>query len=308
MIDDYHEPVLLQKAIDLLATDPRGVYVDGTLGGGGHTAEILRRLKPGGTVHAFDKDKNAISHCESKFREELGKGDNSRLVLHNDCYSKACGLEEAQGLLLDLGVSSRQLDKSERGFSFRENRRLDMRFGSRGETTAEALLNAAPEEELERIFRVYGEEPFSKATARRIGEMRRVVPLKFAFDLRDAVVSSAPKRFHTKSLARVFQAVRIAVNDELRTLEYTLTNFLPILRSGGRIVVISYHSLEDRIVKNFFKENSVREKFNKYAPPKAEIFENKLKTLVKKPISPEESEIAANPRSRSAKLRAAEKY
>ncbi|MBI5324826.1 MAG: 16S rRNA (cytosine(1402)-N(4))-methyltransferase [Ignavibacteriae bacterium] len=160
---DYHLPVLLKESIDSLVTDPDGIYIDGTLGGGGHTEEILNRLSKRGRIHSFDIDEDAVEHCRQKFWGELAKGSDSRLVIHNEPYDKACSIEgmrgNLNGFLLDLGVSSRQLDNSCRGFSYRSNSDLDMRFGSHGKSAAE-FLHAATEEELERVLRLYGEEPF----------------------------------------------------------------------------------------------------------------------------------------------------
>lgn len=306
---DYHLPVLLTQAADYLITDLNGIYIDGTLGGGGHTAEILRRLGDGGKLLAFDKDSEAISHCLEKFSAEIALNDKSRLVINNECFSGACSIKgieaHANGLLLDLGVSSWQLDHNSRGIAYRELAGLDMRFGSIGET-AEDLLHAATEEELERLLRTFGEEPFARVIARRIVQKRRAFALKTTFDLRDAVCESVPQHLQSKSLSRVFQAIRIAVNNELQILQETITNFVPRLAAGGRIVIISYHSLEDRIVKNSFKELSLNKQeigFN------GEIINKvpEMKILTKKPITPSPDELKLNPRSRSAKMRVAEK-
>lgn len=308
---DYHLPVFLKEACDFLVTSPDGIYMDGTLGGGGHSSEIISRLSPKGRLYSFDKDIIAIRHCEAKFAEELAKGPDSKIELVNDCFSSAGSFEkfrgESQGVLLDLGLSSRQLDESRRGFSYRVNSRLDMRFGSHGRS-AEELLNAAKEEELEKILRTYGEEPFSGKIARRIGELRRASPLKFTFDLRNIVEESVPAHMKYKSLSRVFQALRIAVNKELEVLEQTLNDSLDFLAPGGRIVIISYHSLEDRIVKLFFKEHSKKKR-----PSYSNSISNeanyvpKLKVITAKPLIPKYDEITINPRARSAKMRIAEK-
>lgn len=304
---DYHLPVFRELSVDYLINRNCGIYVDGTLGGGGHAALILRKLDSGGNLWAFDKDENAIAHCRSKFEEEINSTPPS-LVLFNRCYSEACSIIREQkvafsGILLDLGVSSLQLDTDARGLSYRVNSRLDMRFGDFG-TSAEDLLNSISEDELERILRLYGEEPFSRALARRIIERRRAVALSTTFDLRYIIEENVPKQFQFKTLSRVFQAIRIAVNGELDVLEKTLQESLPLLESGGRIVIISYHSLEDRIVKNFFKEHALK---------KRESLEDlandvpKLRVLTTKPLIPSEEEIAINPRARSAKMRIAEK-
>lgn len=309
---------MLKEACDLVVGSPDGIYIDGTLGGGGHTSEILSRLSPKGKLFSFDKDEEAIDHCRKKFASELSCGAASRLVLVNDCFSNACSIEEArgstQGILLDLGVSSRQLDNSRRGFSYRANSRLDMKFGSRG-TSAEDILFTAAEEELESILRLYGEEPFAKRIARRLVESRRASSLTTTFELRDIISECVPQHILQKSLSRVFQALRIAVNGELDALELFIKNSAKLMASGGNIVIISYHSLEDRIVKNFFKEQSLPESYQKEHKNKYKIDNsldiNKANTvpylqiITKKPITPSFDEINLNPRSRSAKMRAA---
>jgi 16S rRNA (cytosine1402-N4)-methyltransferase len=308
---DYHNAVFMQQAVDYLITDINGIYIDGTLGGGSHSAEILQRLSDKGKLYAFDKDIEAIEYCKVKFAEELVLGgEQTRIVLRNESYTGACSIKEiggkTKGLLLDLGVSSRQIDSNTRGFSYRLNTSLDMRFGSSGQT-AEALVHAATESELAKIFRLYGEEPFAQAIARRIVQVRRAHFLKTTSDLREIVESIVPQHLLIKSLSRIFQALRIAVNDELGELEKTLTGIIDVLQSGGRIVIIAYHSLEDRIVKNIFKENSsiIKEQItnNQIAN-----FMPKLKIITKKPIIPSDEEMQLNPRSRSAKMRVAEKY
>jgi len=301
---EYHIPVLLTEAVDWLVHNPDGVYVDGTLGGGGHTKEILSKLSNLGELHSFDKDECAVEYCLKKFKDELNNTSKSRLIIHNECFSKACSIQSVKGLdgiLLDLGLSSRQLDESRRGFSYRVDSKLDMRFAPQGKT-AEELLHAATEEEIINILRNYGEEPYAKLIARRIIEKRRAFPLKTTFDLRNIILECVPPKYHLKSLSRVFQAIRIAINNELETLQNTLTHCLLILNHNARIVIISYHSLEDRIVKNFFKEHKLTKK----------QFDNEskdmplLRILTPKPIIPKESEISLNPRARSAKLRVAE--
>lgn len=302
-------PVLLNECIEFLNIKPDGIYVDGTLGGGGHSSLILQHLSSRGRLYSFDKDLEAIEHTKARFKDELALGDASRIVIVNESYERACSISgirgKLQGILLDLGVSSRQLDESRRGFSYRENGILDMRFQSHG-TSAETLLNSADEEELEDILRKYGEEPFARVIARRICEIRRASPVIYTSQLKDIIINSVPFNQQLKSLSRVFQAIRIAINDELTTLENTLTNIVPLMAPGGRIVIMSYHSLEDRIVKNIFKENSGSEKVNKYKMEDY-ISPYALKIITKKPIEPSEAEILRNPRARSAKLRVAEK-
>ena len=303
---DFHLPVLLNESIDYLVTDPDGIYIDGTLGGGGHTGAILERLSKRGRIHSFDIDGEAVEHCRKKFWGELAKGSDSRLVIHNMPYDKACSIEgtrgKVQGFLLDLGVSSRQLDEISRGFSYRTDSTLDMRFGSHGKSAAE-FLHAATEEELEKVLRIYGEEPFSRNIARRIIERRRTAhPISTTFSLREVVEQSVPYKLQYKSLSRVFQALRIATNNELEILGRTLQDTLNIFSPGGRLAVISYHSLEDRIVKTFYKNYS-KERTNIEIANSMPL----LKILTKKPVVPSKEEILKNPRARSAKLRVAEK-
>lgn len=302
---DYHLPVFLERSLEYLIHKPNGTYADGTLGGGGHAQAILDRLNSGGNLLAFDKDPDAIDYCRRKFENELNKSA-PRIKLINECYSEACTVAKSEGyldgLLLDLGVSSRQLDTEQRGLSYRVKSPLDMRFGPAG-PTAEDLLNAATARELEGILRKFGEEPQARVISRRIVDRRRGHTLKTTWDLRLIVEEVAPKNHVFKTLSRVFQAIRIAVNSELDVLDYTLKNIPDYLNPGGRIVVISYHSLEDRITKNIFKELSKGSK-NKYAEDAEQPI---LKLLTQKPIIPTEEEIEQNPRARSAKLRVAEK-
>lgn len=304
---DYHKPVFLDETIDFLITDPAGTYIDGTLGGGGHAALILSKIDSGGNLLAFDKDLNALEHCKNRFGEEL-KNPSPRLLLFNQCYSTADEIIKNHqgsfdGILLDLGVSSMQLDTDSRGLSYRTNSSLDMRFGDFG-ISAEELLNKIDEPELERILRDYGEEPMARRLARKIIERREKLALTTTFDLRYIVEESTPRSLHFKVLSRVFQAIRIAVNRELDVLDKALTSLLPLLNIGGRFVIISYHSLEDRIVKNFFKDNALpRKSYNSEETSAAP----KLKILTPKPIVPNDEEQAVNPRSRSAKLRVAER-
>jgi 16S rRNA (cytosine1402-N4)-methyltransferase len=302
---------LLEKSVDYLITEPSGIYVDGTLGGGGHAANIIGRLSSGGKLYAFDKDEEAIAHCLSRFKEEIDKGDSSKIELVNQSFEKACSIKslkgKANGLLLDLGVSSRQLDSREKGFSYRVNTSLDMRFGADGKT-AEAILNSFSEQEIEKLLRDYGEEPFAKKIARRISEIRRVAPLRDTAQLRQIVEESVAPKIRLKSLSRVFQAIRIAVNGELDVLRRTIEGFIPMLAPGGRIVVISYHSLEDRIVKSLFREHTYKKikELSREDPERAAKIQE-LKLVTKKPILPDYNEIEINVRARSAKLRIAEK-
>lgn len=328
----YHVPVMLKECCDALITDPNGTYIDGTLGGGGHTAEILRRLGTGGVVFSFDEDAAAIAEAERRFEEELGKS-SPQLMLRHENFSfahtiqhtiKRDGKPQAQdnitGILLDLGVSSRQLDTGGIGLSYRVNSRLDMRFGSRDGLPVSELIATTQQGVLEQILREYGEEPFARVIAQRIVEVRRVAPVVTTFDLRVIVEECVPPHLRQQSLSRVFQAFRIAVNNELGVLEETLRGIVPRLAKGGRIVVIAYHSLEDRIVKNVFHELSRRsmpinpDDFDTPEAAREAMIKSttvevqpQLKILTKKPLTPSDEELFYNYRARSAKVRIAEK-
>ncbi|MCU0424679.1 MAG: 16S rRNA (cytosine(1402)-N(4))-methyltransferase RsmH [Candidatus Kapabacteria bacterium] len=321
---DYHVPVMLKECCDWLITDPEGTYIDGTLGGGGHSAEILRRLSANGHLIAFDEDPAAITRAMERFSDDL-KTSSPRMTLSHTPFSFACSIkrdgkpqaQDFSGILLDLGVSSRQLDTGGIGLSYRVNSHLDMRFGSRDKPLASELIATTEQGELERILREFGEEPFAKVIARRIVDVRRVAPVLTTFDLRAIVEESVPPHLRQQALSRVFQAFRIAVNREFDVLEETLRGIVPRLRKGARIVVLSYHSLEDRIVKNVFQDLAKRTvPLDPNNPDDAEEaikattkrIEPKLTILTKKPLVPEAQEIIINPRARSAKLRVAEKF
>ena len=292
---DYHNPVLRDLTIELLLSNKRnGTYIDGTLGGGGHTVAIHQKLESGSRLLSFDKDPNAIEHCRTKFAKEEGY---QNLVIINDCFSNACRYVDKygkfDGLLLDLGVSSKQLDSDSIGLSYRINSDLDMRFSLSGES-AKDLINTADEDKLLMVLRQYGEEPNARAIVRRLIQRRRLSSLHSTFDLRAVVEEVTPEKFRTKTLSRVFQAIRIAVNDEMNVLEKAIQNIVPVLNPEARIVIMSYHSLEDRIAKTMFKEFAKKDTAE-------------LKIITKKPITADEEEMARNPRARSVKIRVAEK-
>jgi 16S rRNA (cytosine1402-N4)-methyltransferase len=264
-----------------------GTYADATLGGGGHTALILQALAPSGRLFSFDADDVAIERCKQRFADEQRVS-----LVHANFDNMPAVMEEqgpVDGILFDLGVSSYQFDHHHRGFSFRMNAPLDMRFGQEGRTAAD-ILNAASEEELRRIFFDYGEDPSSRKIAAAMVQRRRLAPFVTTADVRDLIVQQIPPQHQPKTLARIFQALRIVVNDELTRLEQTLTRMIPLLAPGGRIVVMSYHSLEDRIVKNVLRDHK-----------------QELRILTKKAVEATPSEVATNPRARSARLRAAER-
>jgi len=290
--DVYHIPVMLKECLDGLILTSPGIYVDGTLGGGGHTAAMLERTSNDAVVVSFDADEQAINHCSVRFAEELSKGDSSRLKLIHANFSTMADVlknERVQGVLLDLGVSSYQFDHHHRGFSFRITAPLDMRFTPEGLTAAD-IVNTYSEEQLANIFRDYGDEPQARRISKAIVQRRSIAHLKTTLDLRDVVVQHIPPQHQPKTMARLFQALRIAVNDELGRLQSTLESMIPILDQGARIVVMSYHSGEDRIVKNVFRDHP-----------------EQLRVITKKAIEAGGEELARNPRSRSARLRIAER-
>lgn len=324
---DYHLPVLLNESIEYLfndafANDNNPVYIDGTLGGGGHANIILQKIlfkRKGGIFFAFDKDKTAIERVFHILEDFINTPPPS-VYLCNNSFSEAKNVLENQGIysingiLLDLGVSSKQLDSDQKGISYRVNCPLDMRFDAEqnpNKPSASDIINTYSEEQLSAIFFKYGEEPKSYILAKEIVKSRNISPIITTFDLKSIIEANIPKLFHFKTLSRIFQAIRIEVNNELGELKDAIINIIPILKQGGRIVIISYHSLEDRIVKDIFKQYSFTPKVNKYKinelTNSIAISVPKLKILTSKPIIPSESELLQNPRSRSAKMRVAEK-
>jgi 16S rRNA (cytosine1402-N4)-methyltransferase len=297
----YHTPVMLQEVLDLVLTDPDGLYLDGTIGGGGHAAAILKRLQ-GGKLIGFDADPDAIAACRGAFREELARGAQSRLELVHGSYLLACSKEEIRariaglvsGIVLDLGVSSHQLDEPSRGFSYRYDAPLDLRFGgpSSAAPSAAELLAELDERAIADLLYRYGQERASRRIARAIVRARRTMPIRTTGQLRTIVEQCVPPPIRYDVLSRVFQALRIAVNGELEQLEAFLDCVPDLLRPGGRVVIIAYHSLEDRIVKLAFRQHAAA---------------GRLRVLTRKPLRPTAEELAHNVRARSAKLRAAEK-
>ena len=298
-MSEYHTPVMLNESISSLVTNPNGTYADVTFGGGGHTAGILSRINDGGSVIAFDRDLDAIN----------GAFKDSRLTLvHNNFryienYAALYGVK-FDGILADLGVSSHQFDTPERGFSFRYDAPLDMRMNEKGAVTAADILNTREPEEIESILKLYGEVDGARRMAMLIADARKSAPILTSGDLDKAIEKMLPKGAEHKVLAKVYQALRIEVNGELRSLEKFLEGAARSLKVGGRLVVITYHSLEDRMVKNFIKCGNVegieeKDMFGRTIAP--------LEAVNRKPIVPAESEIAANTRARSAKLRVAER-
>jgi len=298
----FHEPVLLHEALQFLLTDPAGTYLDATAGGGGHAAALARMLATGGRLVCLDADEEALRATRAVLAETAAeiRQANFRDLRHELAVLK---IPHLSGALFDLGVSSRQLDDAARGFSFRADEPLDMRMDRRQNLSGRHVINTYDEERLADILFHYGEERRSRRIARAIVRAR---PLETTGALRDAVagaVGGGP--FLVKSLARVFQAVRIEVNDELGALVQALRDVTDLLQPGGRLVVISYHSLEDRIVKEWFRKESHAVPLGPV--PASAMSVPRLRTLTRKPVTPGEHEEQGNPRSRSAKLRAAER-
>lgn len=334
-MSEYHIPVLLYESVDALVTDPAGLYADATFGGGSHSREILSRLGPEGRLFAFDRDADALANAPEDTRLTLIH--NNFRFIHNymllECRSTGSTLhrdtgnsgrrktgtaghhgtgstgypetgEVLDGVLADLGVSSHQFDTAGRGFSFRYSAALDMRMNAQGGKTAADIVNSYTQEELERILRLFGEVDNARRLAQLIVAARTKAPVLTTDDLYGAIRPALPSFAEHKYLAKVYQAFRIEVNDEMRSLEKFLYGAAASLKKGGRLVVITYHSLEDRMVKNFIRSGNVdgiieKDTFGVARTP--------LRAVNRKPVLPSEEEIATNTRARSAKLRIAEK-
>lgn len=295
----YHQPVMAAESLEGLHIRPGGIYVDATFGGGGHSRLILEQLGDNGRLIAFDQDEDAARNVP----------EDSRLtfVPHNFRFMKRFlklhGVREVDGILADLGVSSHQLDEAERGFSYRFDSDLDMRMNRQQEKTAATVVNSYSQEELQRIFSEYGEVRNARTLAERLVEERQVRPLETVGNFL-SVVDPLVRGKRARYLSQVFQALRIEVNDEMGALEDFLNQSLEFLDVGGRLVVIAYHSVEDRMVKNFLKTGNVRGKMEKdfygniYRP---------FRLITKKALQAPKTEVADNPRARSARLRVGEK-
>lgn len=303
MSDDFrHYTVMLNEAVDALECKDGKVYVDCTLGGGGHSELILKRISPNGRLVAFDIDDEAIRHAKERLK------NYTNLTIVKSSYTnikselKKLGIEKITGgVILDLGASYHQLTKQERGFSFSKDAPLDMRFDMDADFSAYDVVNSYKEDDLVRIFSEYGEERFSKRIAKKIVEVRKIKPIRTTKELADIIISATPRiKSNIHPATRVFQAIRIEVNGELKNVNIVLHDILDLLDNGGIISVISFHSLEDRIVKKIFKYESQKCRCNemicKCPPPRIEL-------VNKKPIMASEKEILENPPSRSAKLR-----
>ena len=302
-----HIPVLLNETIEGLAIRENGIYVDGTAGGGGHSSEILRRLKSGRLI-SIDQDPDAIQTLTERFK----KNENSIIIKGNFADMKELlahrGLHRVDGVLLDIGVSSHQLDTPERGFSFHEDAPLDMRMSRKGTTAAE-LVNTLPFEELRRILFEYGEEKFAGSIAKGILAAREQKPIETTLQLAEIVKANVPQRVRRDGhpARKTFQAIRIAVNDELGVLRRGLEGAFELLGSGGRLAVITFHSLEDRLVKQQMAAWCQSCTCPKDFPVCVCGNKPKAKLVHKKPVCANETELTINPRARSAKLRICEK-
>ncbi|KFF06693.1 16S rRNA (cytosine(1402)-N(4))-methyltransferase [Flavobacterium reichenbachii] len=296
---EYHNPVLLHPTVDGLNIKPDGVYVDVTFGGGGHSKEILRRLGPNGKLFAFDQDEDALANALPDERFTL-INENFRFIKR---FLRFHGIKSVDGILADLGVSSHQFDVPERGFSTRFDAELDMRMSQKNDLNAYRVVNEYEEQDLRRVFFDYGELKNAPVLARTIVEARSGYPIKTTDELKEVLAKHLPERVRNKILAQIYQAIRIEVNQEMDVLKEFIEQSLELLNPGGRFSVISYHSLEDRLVKRFIKNGMFE------GEPERDFYGNfsvPFKTIGKL-IVPDDAEIKINNRARSAKLRIAEK-
>lgn len=309
-MDFHHVTVLLEKTVDSVVTNPSGRYVDCTLGGGGHSRKLLEKLGKDGRLICFDQDEQAIHHARRIFHGDERVTLVNQNFEHLEATLKELNLLSVDGIIFDLGVSSPQLDEAERGFSYMQDAPLDMRMDSAGALNAREIVNTWSEEELAQLIWNYGEEKWAKRIAQFIVQARQVRSLETTGDLVQAIKAAVPaavRRDGPHPAKRTFQAIRIVVNDELGVLDRVLDQALRCLDQGGRIAVITFHSLEDRIVKERMRSWQGR----CTCPPELPICRCNAKTMAKiltrKPVLPSREEVERNPRSRSAKLRVAEK-
>lgn len=295
----YHIPALLTESIDALNINAGGSYVDATFGGGGHSRAILRRLGPSGHLYGFDRDIDALRNAPDDSRFTFVHSDYRFIPNFLHYY----GCDKVDGILADLGVSFHHFDSGERGFSFREDAPLDMRMNQKGERTAARIIAEASPEKLESIFRAYTDLKRPRLLANAIVKARAVSPILTTSQLTDALTPTLNPKNLKKDLAQAFQALRIETNDELHSLQRLLLNSLSVLKPGGRFAIITYHSIEDRMVKNFFRSGNLEGKVEQ------DFYGRVLtpwKQITRNPVVPSAEEIERNPRSRSAKLRVAE--
>lgn len=313
MAEFQHYTVMLKETIDGLNIQSNGIYVDCTLGGAGHSEYLLSQLDETGHLYAFDQDQTAIDHAKKRLAPYVEKGMVT-FIKSNFRYLKealeAVGVTKISGIFYDLGVSSPQLDEASRGFSYHQDAPLDMRMDQSAELTAYQVVNEFEYNQLVKIFFRYGEEKFSKQIAREIERSRQNAPIQTTGELVDIIKRAIPAPARRKGghpAKRIFQAIRIAVNDELSVIEDSLEQAIELLEVQGRISVITFHSLEDRIVKSTFKEYSTPKELPPGLPIVPEEFKPVLKLINRKPLLPTAEEVSENKRSRSAKLRIAEK-
>ncbi len=299
--NNYHIPVLFNEVIENLAIKPDGVYVDCTFGGGGHSKGILDKLSKKGRLIAFDQDEDAAGNIPENEERITFIPQNFRYIKR---FLRVNGIDKVDGILADLGVSSHQFNKAERGFSTRFDGPLDMRMDTRGEVTARNILLNLDEKELQNLFSKYGEVTNAKTLAKYIVDNRVSAGLQTISEFKN-MIAPVVKGNPNKYLAQVFQALRIEVNEEMKALEELLEQAPDVLKSGGRVAIITFHSLEDRMVKTFFKQG--RWNMKEENPLINSTFVNPLKVITKKPLTPSDQEVAENSRSRSSKLRVAEK-
>jgi len=308
MAHEYHTPVLCKEILNYVPDAPGSIVVDGTVGGGGHAEQLLLRLPPDGKLVCFDMDDEALSFAQKRLQKF---GDRVMFIKDNFRNIRPrlqeTGIGSVDGILLDLGVSSHQIDDKKRGFSFLADQRIDMRMNRAQRLDGWTVVNAYEPERLLEIIREYGEERFASRIVRNIVKARTEHTIDTNAGLGAMVEAAVGPQHLQKSLARVFQAIRIEVNSELENLRIALEDSLGVLAQGGRLMVISYHSLEDRIVKHFIRKESqtILPSGNKLVPDT--LITPNLRELTKKPIVPDEDELRSNPRSRSAKLRVAER-
>ena len=302
MMAEYHVPVMLKECIEGLNIKPDGIYVDVTFGGGGHSKEILKHLSDGGKLFGFDQDVDAKANAEIiENRSFTFVQANFRYLKR---YLKLHGIKQVDGILADLGISSHQIDEASRGFSTRGDAELDMRMDRSAAKSAKTVVNEYEERELHKILGIYGEIRNAKSVAAAIVSQRFSKPFQTTFDLIELLKKFAPRGKEFKYYAQVFQAIRIEVNEEMAVLEDFLSQSAEVLKPGGRLVVMSYHSLEDRMVKNYINKGKV------FGDVEKDFFGNELKpfgAVNRKPVTANQQELTENSRSRSAKLRVAER-
>ncbi|MCP4567294.1 MAG: 16S rRNA (cytosine(1402)-N(4))-methyltransferase RsmH [FCB group bacterium] len=301
--NSFHQPVLADEAVDLLVTDLDGAYIDATAGGGSHSLRIISKLTSSGRLLAIDRDEEAVAHSRQKLQEystqaQVLRGDFGHLRE----LAEESGMTPVNGVLFDLGVSSHQLDSAIRGFSYRENGPLDLRLDRATDLSAGDVINDYSPKKLIQLLFEYGEERNAKKIVSAIVDARTKASLTTTAELAGIIKTVTNPRYLNKTLSRVFQAIRIEVNDEMVQLQSGLADAVDLLQSGGRLVVIAYHSLEDRIVKWFMREQAKGP-----STPLPEPFEPRGRIITKKPLIPTREEISENPRARSAKMRVMER-